>query len=144
LLEGARPLSPSPARIRSTIASVVDPPEELRQLRAFHKALADTNRLRILQRLARGAASVTDLIDHVGLSQPLVSWHLARLRAVGLVETRRVGREVVCTLRSEVFDDIDARQRAVLGLARPAEPSTETDAGIAAMAGAAAAEGVGR
>jgi DNA-binding transcriptional ArsR family regulator len=74
----------------------------------------------------------------------LVSWHLARLRAVGLVETRRVGREVVCTLRSEVFDDIDARQRAVLGLARPAEPSTETDAGIAAMAGAAAAEGVGR
>ena len=76
-------LSPSPARIRSTIASVVDQPDDLRQMRLFHKALADVNRLRIVQRLADGPATVTELIDHVGLSQPLVSWHLGKLRAVG-------------------------------------------------------------
>jgi ArsR family transcriptional regulator, arsenate/arsenite/antimonite-responsive transcriptional repressor len=109
-------LSPSRARIRATIASVVDPPEELRQLRLVHKALADVNLLRIVQRLASGHASVTDLIEHVGLSQPLVSWHVSRLRAAGLIETRRNGRETLCRLRPESFEAFAARQRVILGL----------------------------
>ena len=88
---------PTPARFRSTIASIVLQPEDLRDLRAFHKALADVNRLRIVRRLADGEASVAELIAHVGLSQPLVSHHLKRLRVAGLVETRRVGRETICT-----------------------------------------------
>jgi ArsR family transcriptional regulator len=89
----------------------------LRELRIVHKALADVNRLRIVQRLAEGEASVTDLIDHVGLSQPLVSWHLARLRAAGLVETRRNGRERVCRLRPDVWERFVERERMILGLA---------------------------
>jgi len=108
---------PTPARIRSTIASLVDQPEELRALRAFHKALADVNRLRIVQRLAEGEATVSDLIGHVGLSQPLVSHHLKRLRVAGLVETRREGRETVCALRPEAFGEVAARERSVLGIA---------------------------
>ncbi len=71
-----------------------------------------------MQRLARGAASVTDLIDHVGLSQPLVSWHLGRLRAAGIVETRRLGRETLCSLRADAFEELAARQRAILGVER--------------------------
>lgn len=115
---------PSPARIRSTIATIVDQPDELRELRVFHKALADVNRLRIVQRLARGRASVTELIEHVGLSQPLVSWHLGRLRAAGLVETTRRGREVQCMLRPEAFEAVALRQRAILGITgRPAGES---------------------
>jgi DNA-binding transcriptional ArsR family regulator len=110
------PLSPSRARIRATLASVANPPEELRELRVVHKALADVNRLRIVQRLALGHASVTDLIEHVGLSQPLVSWHVSRLRAAGLIETRRNGRETLCRLRPEAFEAFAARQRLVLGL----------------------------
>ena len=43
-------MAPSPAHIRSTLASVVDQPDELRSLRIVHKALADVNRLRIVQR----------------------------------------------------------------------------------------------
>src|SRR5215211_1140999 len=97
-------LSPSRARIRSTIATVLDQPDELRALRIVHKTLADVNRLRILKRLAASDASVTQLIEHVGLSQPLVSWHLGRLRAAGLVETRRSGRETVSRLLPEAFD----------------------------------------
>ena len=106
----------SPARIRATIASVIDAPDELRQLRVFHKALADVNRLRIVQRLARADATVTELIEHVGLSQPLVSWHLGRLRAAGLIVTRRNGRETVCRLRPEAFSEVADRQRTLLGL----------------------------
>jgi DNA-binding transcriptional ArsR family regulator len=111
-------LSPTPARIRSTIASAIDPPDDLRQLRAFHKTLADVNRLRIVRRLATGAASVRELVEHVGLSQPLVSWHIGRLRSVGLVETRRSGRETVCSLQAEAFAAFEEHERAVLGLAQ--------------------------
>lgn len=107
---------PTPARLRSTIASIVLQPDDLRELRAFHKALADVNRLRIVRRLADGEASMAQLIAHVGLSQPLVSHHLKRLRVAGLVETRRVGRETICTLRPEAFGEVAERQRAILGL----------------------------
>ena len=104
---------------------MVDQPDDLREVRRFHKALADVNRLRIIRRLAQAPATVTDLIEHVGLSQPLVSWHLGRLRAAGLVATRRSGRETVCTLRAEAFDVELARERALLGLDDHRPPISE-------------------
>ena len=109
-------MAPSPAHIRSTIASVVDQPEDLRALRLVHKALADVNRLRIVQRLAQGEASVSELIERVGLSQPLVSWHLGRLRVAGLIQTRRVGRETVSRLLPEAFRAFAEHERRVLGI----------------------------
>jgi DNA-binding transcriptional ArsR family regulator len=112
-------LSPSPARIRGTLASIVDQPDDLRELRTFHRALADVNRLRIVRRLAETPSTVTELIDHVGLSQPLVSHHLKRLRDAGLVVTRRAGRETICSLRPGAFDEVAARERDVLGYAPP-------------------------
>jgi DNA-binding transcriptional ArsR family regulator len=60
---------------------------------------------------------VRELVGEVGLSQPLVSWHVGRLRAAGLITTRRIGRETICSVRPEAFDAFAARQRAVLGLA---------------------------
>ena len=78
------------------------------------------NRLRIVRRLAGGDASVTELIEEVGLSQPLVSWHIGRLRTAGLIETRRNGRETLCRLRREAWQTFVDRERAVLGLAADA------------------------
>jgi len=86
-------------------------------VRLIHKALSDVNRLRIVRRLAQGEATVTELIDHVGLSQPLVSWHLGKLRLAGLVETRRAGRETVSRLLPEAWDRFATYERRVLGLA---------------------------
>jgi ArsR family transcriptional regulator, arsenate/arsenite/antimonite-responsive transcriptional repressor len=116
------PLSPSPARIRSTLATIVDQPDELRELRIVHKALADVNRLRIVRRLATGDASVTDLIEEIGLSQPLVSWHIGRLRTAGLIETQRKGRETLCRLRGDAWQTFVDRERSILGLAASTEP----------------------
>jgi ArsR family transcriptional regulator len=113
---------PSPAHIRTTVAAIVDQPDDLRELRVFHKALADVNRLRIVRRLVEGPATVGDLIETVGLSQPLVSWHVSRLRAAGLVETRRAGREVYCQLRPDIFDLMEERERMLLGMAHGAVP----------------------
>ena len=108
---------PSPARIRSTLHTITSPPEDLREVAGVHKAMADPTRLRILQRLAEKPGTVTELIGYVDLSQPLVSWHLRRLRAAGLVETHRSGREVICTLSREALDRFHERERALLGLA---------------------------
>jgi DNA-binding transcriptional ArsR family regulator len=119
-VRGPHRLSPSPARIRSTLASVVDQPDDLRELRLFHKVLADVNRLRIVRRLAVGPATVTQLIEHVGLSQPLVSWHLGKLREVGLITARRHGREIVHTIEPEAFARFARRQAEVLGFGEPA------------------------
>jgi ArsR family transcriptional regulator len=81
-----------------------------------HKALADPTRLRILQRLTEGDGTVTDLMRHVDLSQPLVSWHLRRLRVAGLVETRRAGREVVCSLARESLREFHEQEHELLGI----------------------------
>lgn len=107
---------PSPARIRSTIATITDPPEDLRAVAGVHKALADPTRLRILQRLAEGEGSVSDLMHHVDLSQPLVSWHVRRLRTAGLVQTRRQGRETICSLSLESLRRFHEQEHELLGL----------------------------
>ena len=119
---------PSPARIRGTIIAWAVRPEDLSALRLFHKALADVNRLRIVQRLASEPATVTELIDTCGLSQPLVSHHLRRLREAGLVVVERHGRESVCHLRPETFTDLIAREREILGYDRaPRTTATAPD-----------------
>lgn len=120
---------PTPAHFRGTVASIVGQPEDLRELRTFHKALADVNRLRMVQQLARGPATVGDLIDFVGLSQPLVSWHISKLKAAGIVQTRKSGREVVCQLRLDFFDEIARRERALLGIGAPAPAPSAVRAG---------------
>lgn len=53
------------------------------------KFLADGNRLRLLHLLGRRESCVCELIEQTGISQPLVSYHLRRLREAGLVRTRR-------------------------------------------------------
>ena len=80
------------------------------------------NRLRIVRRLAVAEATVAELVSQVGLSQPLVSWHVGRLRAAGLVTTRRSGRETFCRIRREAFAAFAARQADILGLATAVDP----------------------
>ncbi len=62
------------------------------------KALADRTRLRIIGILLAQEACVCDMQATLGLSQPLLSRHLAYLRSTGLVRDRRVGTRVYCSL----------------------------------------------
>jgi ArsR family transcriptional regulator len=95
---------------------LTDPPADLKAVAVVHKALADPTRLRMLQRLSEGDGTVTDLMHHVDLSQPLVSWHLRRLRVAGLVETRRAGREVVCSLGRDALTRFHEQEHRLLGM----------------------------
>ena len=56
-------------------------------------AVAEPRRREILDLLAGGERSVTELVESLGLSQPLVSKHLRVLREVGLVRVRDEGRQ---------------------------------------------------
>jgi DNA-binding transcriptional ArsR family regulator len=61
---------------------------------AVGRALADPKRLCVLESLAAGELSVSDLSVKVGCQVPNMSQHLAVLRSAGLVESRRVGNTV--------------------------------------------------
>ena len=58
------------------------------------KLLASEQRLLILCRLIDGEASVGDLAVHIGLAQSATSQHLAKMRAEGLVATRREAQTI--------------------------------------------------
>ncbi len=74
------------------------------ELKRMLKALGDVVRLNMIHVLAgTNEMTVTDLAEMLviggrHISQPLVSWHLTILRRVGLVRTRRLGRQVYCSL----------------------------------------------
>lgn len=72
------------------------------ELKIVLKALGDMARLAIVAHLARAEeVTVTDLTDLLGISQPLVSWHLRKLRRAGIISTRRVGRQSYCSLNPQ-------------------------------------------
>lgn len=79
----------------------------------FLKALAHEGRLLILCLLIGGEKSVTEIEDMLSLRQPAISQQLARLRADGLVETRREGKNIFYSLaRSEVRDIVGTLHRS--------------------------------
>ena len=57
-------------------------------------ALANQKRLMIMSYLFQGELSVNALAHKVGLSQSALSQHLAKLRTVGIVSTRRDGQTI--------------------------------------------------
>jgi ArsR family transcriptional regulator len=68
--------------------------EEYQKSAVIGRALADPKRLCVLESLADGEVSVSDLSTRVGCQVPNMSQHLAVLRSAGLVSTRRDGNTV--------------------------------------------------
>ena len=69
--------------------ALADPAGPDTTLDAVFAALADPTRRAIVQRLARGRASVTELAAPFRLSQPAISKHLKVLEQAGLVSHAR-------------------------------------------------------
>lgn len=92
----------------------------LRELRAYYRALASGTRLRIVQLLAtEGDQTAHGIADRLKLSQPLLSWHLRRLTRAGVVRTRRVGREQLCSFDRDTFATLhDRGYRTLMNRAR--------------------------
>jgi DNA-binding transcriptional ArsR family regulator len=69
-------------------------------------ALANESRLAILCELVEGERSVGNLVEVVGLTQSALSQHLAKLRATGIVATRRDAQTIYYRLASDAAGSI--------------------------------------
>lgn len=72
-----------------------------RRASRFLKTISNEHRLLVLCNLADSEKTVSELAAIIGISQPTLSQQLARLRADGLVATRRNGKSIHYSLASE-------------------------------------------
>lgn len=79
------------------------------------RALSDSTRRSVLERLVAGERNATELRDGLGISQPAISQHIGVLRSAGLINERRSGRSVIYSVNPDglepLFDWIE-RYRA--------------------------------
>ena len=68
------------------------------------KFLSDGNRLRILRILSSRESCVCELIEQLALPQPLVSYHLRRLREAGLVLPRRKAQWIYYSIEPAAWE----------------------------------------
>jgi DNA-binding transcriptional ArsR family regulator len=79
----------APKRLVRTVT-----PEVLRRAAEIIKLLGHPERLKIVEVLEGGEATVSDIQEQIGLPQAIVSQHLAKLRGANVVEARRDGVHV--------------------------------------------------
>ena len=68
------------------------------------KALSDPKRLELLVRVAEGVGpcTVSQVAKGSGVDMSVVSRHLAILRQAGIIKCEKQGKEVLCTLQTDV------------------------------------------
>ena len=70
------------------------------------RALGDPARLRIVAMLAeRGEQCVCKIVEELGMGQPAISHHLARLRYAGLLKTQKRGQWVYYSLNLPALEE---------------------------------------
>jgi DNA-binding transcriptional ArsR family regulator len=72
------------------------------------RALAEPNRLQIVELLLAGPRPVGDMVDELGLRQPQVSKHLRVLSEAGLVDVRVDAQRRIYTLRPAPLQELEA------------------------------------
>ena len=72
--------------------------ESLDEMERIFLALSDKTRIKLIDLISDGEVSVNFLCESLGVSQPKVSRHLAYLRAMGMVNTRREGKWIYYSL----------------------------------------------
>jgi DNA-binding transcriptional ArsR family regulator len=75
---------------------------------AILTALAEPNRLNIVELLRDGPLSVGEITKRLGLLQPQISKHLRVLKEAGLVEVRAIANRRIYKLRPEPFQALNA------------------------------------
>ena len=95
----------------------------LTDLSELFLALSDKTRLRLIGLMTERAVTVGFLADSIGESQPKVSRHLAYLRNVGLVSTRREGKNIFYGIQWPIATIPAAILQAIT--AKPADASPE-------------------
>jgi len=91
---------------------------QLNSLAFLAKTLSDENRLRILLCVSDGRKSVSQIVEEMGLSQPLVSHHLKELKRSLLVQVERSGPFIYYEMADDrifaILKDLDALAKDLL------------------------------
>jgi DNA-binding transcriptional ArsR family regulator len=98
----ARKSAAIPSRVRGTAAAVVQLEPRAGEAARLLKLLANEQRLTVMCRLSGTEMSVSELGKYVDLTQSALSQHLAKLRADGLVATRRDAQTIYYRLSDPV------------------------------------------
>jgi ArsR family transcriptional regulator len=98
-------------------------PVSLSRTARLCRALADENRLRIVEMLSSGERCVCDLTSALDLGQSLLSHHLKTLKDAGLVTDRRDGRWVYYTLSCDALEELGGAIDSMV----PAAAATQAD-----------------
>jgi len=69
-------------------------------------AIANETRRKIIERLAEGEATVSELAELFGISMPAISRHLNTLEETGLIVRSKDGRHNRCQLNAEPLKEI--------------------------------------
>ena len=91
-------------------------PNESAALDLAFQALADPTRRRMVARLSRGPASVSELAKPLTISLPAVLQHLQMLEQSGLVRSEKKGRVRTCRIEPRTLGKAEqwiAEQRAL-------------------------------
>jgi len=71
------------------------------------QALADPTRRVMVERLSRGAASVSELAEPLDMSMPAVMQHLQILETIGLVKSEKTGRVRTCHIDTAALEPLE-------------------------------------
>ena len=74
-------------------------PTEVR--RDVFQAIADPNRRKIIDLLARKPLTLNAIADEFHISRPAVSQHIKHLTECGIVEIEQIGRERYCVIKPQ-------------------------------------------
>jgi ArsR family transcriptional regulator len=78
----------------------------------FAKALADETRQKIMKICCCNWLSVSEIVEHLNVTQPTVSHHLSILREAGLVEVREKGKQTFYRLNQKSITNCCGQLRA--------------------------------
>ncbi len=87
-----------------TAVDVVDDQAELDRL---FQALADPSRRRMVERLGRGPASVSELAKPFSMSLAAIVQHVQVLEAAGLLRSQKVGRVRTCRIEPSAMQTVE-------------------------------------
>src|SRR5215211_9214362 len=96
------PAHHSPTPSWSVYAAMTDP-KQAKQCAELLQAIAEPNRIRIIECLRTGSKNVTELAKLLNVEIVNVSHHLGVLRQAGLVQDEKHGRFVVYSLHPKIF-----------------------------------------
>lgn len=93
-------------RLQTLVNDYVPKGEVLEQLVCFFSIFCDYTRLRMISALGISEMCVSDISTLLGLNQTTVSHQLRLLKNLNAVSTRRQGKVVFYSLKTEVINEV--------------------------------------